>query len=498
VKSRLFALAFCLCSTAAAQDPGDLLPFFPAEVNSMAVVNVAGILASPRAEKEGWSKLSHTEYLAGAVPVNPSIERIVLAKEFVPSKPNKNWATSVTPLKKPLNLEKFAKAYNGVVTTAADTPVALVDGDKYAVALKPEILGLMQSNNKSEVSRWVRTAKEATSSKQPGYINAAVRAHGKSHHIMLALSTADLVDAQNVGVAVATSQVLEGQGDAAKDIQTFLTRLRGLRAMIMVREVGLTVDLYLESAAMAKADPALLKAFVAEWLVHYGAHLEDFPAASAEVANGVARLGFKITDPELARVMVLFIPPLSNVGEDNTLTVTPQGVNMDTTGRYYRMVNKVVDDLAKQAKSDKVLTAEDYKKYALWYETAATKIETLSILGVDPMVANYGQGTAARLHMIADSLKGVPVAADALTAQSYSYRYTTVEMYFNGRSFHPVVNPFNTNSNYREIQKKIDATVAKDEEARKKLLASIERERSNVRQAMAEKHKVDIDTPPKK
>jgi hypothetical protein len=497
VKRLLFVLALSCGSTAAAQDPGDLLPYFPAEVNSMAVVNVAGILASPRAEKEGWSKLEHTEYLAGAVPVNPSIERILLAKEFVPSQPNKNWATSVTPLKKPLNLEKFAKAYNGVLTTAAETPVARIGENKYAVALKPDILGLMQSNNKSEVARWVRASQDATSSRQPGYINSAVRAHGKSHHIMLALSTADLVDAQNVGVAVATSKVLENNEAAAKEIQTFLANLRGIRAMIMVREVGLTVDLYLESARMAKADPAVLKAFVAEWLIHYGAYLEDFPAAGAAVAEGVARLSFKITDPELARVMVLFIPPLAHVSEENSLSVTPAGISPETTGKYYRTVNKVVDDLAKQAK-EKVMTAQDYKKYALWYETAATKIETLSILGVDPAVANYGQGTAARLHTIADSLKGVPVAADALTAKSYSYRYTTVEMFFNGRNFYPVVNPFNTNSNYGEIQRKIDQTVANDEENRRKLLAQVERERSNMRQAMAEKYKTDIDTPPKK
>ena len=491
------AIAFAVVRQAPAQDPSELLPLFPNEVNSIAVVNVAGILASPRAVKEGWTKLEHTEYLAGAVPVNPSVERMMLAKEFVPSRPNKNWPMSIAPLKNAVNIEKFAKAYHGEVIDVSDTKAALIGTDKYAVAVKPNILGVLQASNKQEAARWVRYAKDASGSKQPAYINAAVNGHAKSHHIMLAISTADLLDSQNVGVAIATSKVLENV-EAAKDIQAFFARMRGLRAMIMVRDTGLTVDLYLESVWTAKPDPAFLKAFVAEWLNHYGAFLEDFPAASVAVAEGIAHISFKITDPELARVMGLFLPPLSNVSEENSLTVTPAGVSPETTGKYYRTVNKIVDDLAKQAKSDKVLTAQDYKKYSLWYETAATKIETLSILGVDPAVANYGLGTGARLHSIADSLKGVPVAADALTTQSYSYRYSTVEMYFNGRSFLPVVNPFNTNSNYNKIQGKIDQTVVQDEENRKKLLASIERERSNVRQAFAEKHKVDIDTPPKR
>jgi len=481
--------------SAHAVDPDDLLPLFPNEVNSVAVINVAGIIASPRAAKEGWDKLEHTEYLSGAVPVNPSVERMMLAKEFSPGAPTKNWPTSLIPLKNPVDLEKFAKAYSGEVVSLADSTAVLVGQDTYAVAVKPNILGIKQASNKQEIGRWVRSAKDATQSKFPRYINGAVRGHGTSHHIMLALDTEDLLDAQNVGLAVALSKLFGGPDGAkqSKEVQHFFAKMRGLRAMIMLRDVGLTVDLYLESVFEAKPDPAALKAFVIEWMGNYGASLEDLPAADATLKEGILRLSFKLNDAELAHLMAFFLPPLASVGESNTLAVTPVGISPELSAKYYRTVNSLLDELRK-----KKIDVKDGKKNAIWYDTAAAKIATLSIIGIDKDVVAYAHGAAARLRAIADSLRGVPVKAEALAAKAYDYQYTTVSMFFNGRSFVPMVNPFNSNTNYAEVQAEIDRVVAKDEQSRKALWETIERQRSDIRQAMAEKYKLDFDTPPKR
>ena len=56
-----------------------------------------------------------------------------------------------------------------------------------------------------------------------------------------------------------------------------------------------------------------------------------------------------MSDPELAQVMARFLPPLANVGEENTLTVTPGGISADVSGKYYHAANKIVDDLSKQS-----------------------------------------------------------------------------------------------------------------------------------------------------
>ena len=68
---RLFAITLLLAfvPTAVAADATDLLKYIPPQANTVAVINVANLFASPRATKEGWAKLDHTEYLAGAVPL---------------------------------------------------------------------------------------------------------------------------------------------------------------------------------------------------------------------------------------------------------------------------------------------------------------------------------------------------------------------------------------------------------------------------------------------
>ena len=58
--------------------------------------------------------------------MNPSVERIMLAKEYVPSQPHKNWPTTLVPLKNPVNLEKFAKAYQGEVISVSDSSAVLI------------------------------------------------------------------------------------------------------------------------------------------------------------------------------------------------------------------------------------------------------------------------------------------------------------------------------------------------------------------------------------
>ena len=53
---------------------GDLRagPHTGIDANAVVVVNQTAILGSPRAVKEGWAKADHTEYLAGAIPINQS------------------------------------------------------------------------------------------------------------------------------------------------------------------------------------------------------------------------------------------------------------------------------------------------------------------------------------------------------------------------------------------------------------------------------------------
>ena len=108
------ALVLAAAGPSQGQDAFALLKYIPPDANALAVINTATILQSPRAVKEGWSKLEHTEYLAGAIPLNPMITRMVLAKEVNPEHPGQGEVLALMPITKPVDLEQFIKVVRSI------------------------------------------------------------------------------------------------------------------------------------------------------------------------------------------------------------------------------------------------------------------------------------------------------------------------------------------------------------------------------------------------
>jgi hypothetical protein len=483
---------------AAAADPDELLKYLPKPVNAVAVVNVAAILSTPRAVKGGWAKQDHTEYLAGAVPVNPSVERYLLGKEVSPYLPAQGEVWAVIPLNKPVDVAKFAESQRGSTDTIGDELLAVTPRGSVGVKLADKILGLARTDNRQEVARWVRYAKTASTSQQSRYLNAAVYNVGTRHHILVAIDTEDLFHPKQAGLAVARSQALAGNKDVADAVEAWLAKLTGARFSADITDDGIAAEVRLDSAAPAKVDPAAVKALLIEVLEKNGAMLEDLGAAAAKADGNAVTLTFQVSDPELARIMGVIAPPAAGVAESYSVSVAPAGVTAEATRRYYRAVNRILDDLKAQNKK-----AKDYTKTAVWHDTAANRIETLSVLNVDPAVIEYGQGTAGRLEAIAESLRGVPVQAAAIASEGYMIGFmprTSVWGWRGGFRLNPWLGagPQSIQTNLPEIAKKESDLVKKDAENRDKLWDQIEHQRSDVRRAVAEKSKIDLDAGEKK
>ena len=113
-----FVAVAVFASAVAGQDPTDLLKYFPAPANSVCVVNVGQLISSPRAVKGGWDKIEHTEYLAGAIPVHPNVQRLVSMSEFAPSHPGHGESVTVSTTKTPVDLARVATLFGTEVTSA--------------------------------------------------------------------------------------------------------------------------------------------------------------------------------------------------------------------------------------------------------------------------------------------------------------------------------------------------------------------------------------------
>lgn len=471
--------------------PHELMKYIPQMVNTVAVVNTQSILRSQRAQREGWGKMDHTEYLSGAVPINPSIERLLLATEFVPNNPGHGNGMAIAPLDKPYDPEKLAVSRGGEVVEVAGQKAVMCPSGICFVPLKDNILGATRTNHPQDLSRWIRFAETAEKSIQPKYLGQAVFATAGTTQILVAVDTEDLFTRDQAQAAAAASKALENNIDALDGISAFVGGLRGIRFTADVADTGLRATLRFDSTVAPKFPPETFKAFIIELLEENGAMLEDLPAASVRTDLNSVIFSMQVNDGELARIMSLVLPPATGISESDVIRISPDGVSLEATRSYFLRVNRILDDLRRQYSGG--TGSRSYPQTALWHRTAANRIQTMSILGVDKEVSDFGLGTASRLQEIANSLQGVPAEVNKLESQIYylAPRQSLFRMSY----YPPMALPWG--NNIGQVRGQQERIINDDKANRDAFWAQIDSQRAKVRQDMAKKYTADIGKPAK-
>ena len=468
--------------------PLELLRYIPDQVNTVAVINVQAILNCPRAKREEWAKRHHTEYLSGAIPIHPSVERLLVATEFVPGHPSHGGGLAIAPLNQPFNPERLAKERNGSIVEIAEEKAVSCPNGIYYFLLKENLLGAMRTSNPQDVARWIRFVKSAESSTQSRYLRQAVNATALNTHIFLVVDTENLFPREQAQVAAAASDALKTDQQTLDAISEFVGGLRGIRFTADVADRGLVATLRFDSKVPPRFPPELFKSFVIDTLEKNSAMLEDLQAAAVRTDQNTVIFSLQVTDGELARIMSLVLPPATGISESAVIRVAPDGVSLEATARYFQTVNRLIDDLRRQYNPKSL---ESYPRTAVWHEAAANRIQTMTTIGVDREVVEYGLGTAHRLYEIANSLRGVP--AEVKNLESRLYYIAPRQSLFRMSYGVPVALPWG--NNIRQIRAQQERAIQQDRESREQLWSQIDSQRAKVRQSMATKYKTDISVP---
>lgn len=488
------AVAAVFAGSASAQPaptpPEDLLKFLPSPVNAVVVMNVSKILASPRGEREGWSKLTHTEYLAGAVPVNPSIERVLMGTTITLHEQGSEPAVAVFPLRTAIDMDKIAKSTGGSETTIGDDKAVVTSSGAYIVPLTGNLLGAMKTTHKQDVTRWVREARDAKRSLSSPYIFAAVNNTAGTNQIVMAVDAEDLIEASRIRMAVGACKSIPDE-KVRESVQRYLVGLRGARFTANVVAEGIDATLRVDSrnAPPANLKPEVIKDFVIELLDRNGMSLDDLQSARASFSGNSTVLAFRVTDVQLARILSLVPSPVSGVDEANSITVAPAGVSAEATRRYFTAVNKILDDLHTRDGKNKTL---DFAKMSVWYSSAASRIQALSVLNVDKGAVEYATGSAGRLQLAAESLSGLPVEAARLDSQTYAIVYPRGLGGWGGWGWGWGGGGGGMSTNWGQMFEKKQQLISKDSEGRARLWSEVEQARLKTRQYLQMKFQTDF------
>jgi hypothetical protein len=481
---RAILLVAVVAGVAAAHTPSEAVRFAPAGYNTVTVINVSSILKTPRAVKEKWAEKDHTEYLAGAIPFHPSVETIVATAEFRLNGRDAGPSAVIAPLRKQVDLAAVAKAVSGEATTVAGEPAVLTRNGLYLVKLGDDLLGGLRTDHRQDVGRWVRAVKEKQTTAPSRYLGEAIGTVG-TNQIQIAVDVEDMFTAKDVATALAFNKGLEADPKAAAAVGGYLAGLRGVRLAANVSDASIRLVIALDSSVQPGVKPEVLKDVVVELVERAGAGLQDLRAATPAVELNRFTLTLNVTDDELAHITGLVLPPPPPTGDVAKIGVVSGAVTREATARYVAAADRVVSDLKKKYEK-----ATDYPQTALWHDTAARRLASLSVLGADPKAIGYVQGTAQVLHEIGESLRGVPVQVGRLQQSAYYIDNTLPNVVWYPRwgfRFTPywMWNYGTVSTNLPEVRAKQAEVIANDKENRAKLWGLIDSQRRELTSALS-------------
>lgn len=431
--SSLFALSVVVCSASAALAQfDDLVDKVPSSANSIFLLNVDKVLASPAAAKNNWKEKVQEAYASGVTILPPHASQAVLSASFDLESTHTLWESAVMRLKTEPALDSVARMSGGSVEELDGMQAVALPGDAYLVQFGSKIVGAMAPANRQAVARWLRENKGRKGSGLSPYLTEAFGfANELGTPIVLALDLEHAVSVDHIRLVLASEPNFGKETGVTVDkAATFLTSIRGVTLGITLADKPfgkIKVDFQDEvpfSADVAKT--LLLKA-----LARRGATIDEIEGWTPKVNGKQFTVEGYLEKSGLRRIFSLFDrpPSLPSKGEAPPVQqLSQEELVKAATQTYFKNMEEMLDDLR-----DKPKTASHYTvgQKAVWYKTYARKIERLPVLNVDPDLIQFSSQVSSSLYSAADAITSGAAGSrvrQVNAAPTYNY-YTNTSVY---------------------------------------------------------------------
>lgn len=486
----LIAVVGCAGSASAAEPVEEFLRVVPGDANSVMVVRVRELLSSPRGLREGWAEKGQDAFLEGTQQIPPWVSVVYRANRLRPEESGVVWSVGVAGAPPDVSLAQIAEQQHSVIDSLGGTQFVQGSRGAFAMLLSPGVVGIYSPGYRQDFARWLRFVKVNTKPQLSPYLADSVRS---SAHISMAFDLEHVFPPQMVFAWLQHSSAMKGKTAETPAVSALLQGIRGVRLEAMVEDetAGRVV---IDFTTPVGPHAQTVKAVLLEFLEHSGAVIDDLEAATVSADANSVVLTTKVSDDGLRRALSMITSPnpLTRLSTGKTAPEAPRSQgNVAASRRYYTGVNKLVDDL-----SNRHRRAKNYEKTAVWHENFARKIEEMSIDGVHPELARYGQEAALRFKALAASLRGgqleVATIGNTLT---YNVR---VDPGFGGVNVWGGVGwqppSWEATSNLQQVRERQAEAVLRGAAERDQLWTQIEADRKAIRLKMQEVYQQDFDT----
>jgi hypothetical protein len=459
----------------------ELLRSAPPNSNVIALIDVAGALASPLAQKERWLEKGQPGNRGGLGFVPNDARQVVIAAEVNLNSFVRTFQVGLVRVRNVPTMNQLASQEGGTQDEIAGRLAVLSPRNVYFTTLSGQELAAVFPADRQQTARWIRAARAAKGPSLSPYLQAAADAAG-GNTVTIAVDLQDVVDRNILRLSLAASPSVARQKDLdVANLAAFLAQARGLTFTAKVDDAitgTLSVEFALEPARQRRILPDL----ILELIDGQGVWIPGIEKWTITYTDSAINFTGPMTTLDLKRVVSLFAFPQAGLDE---AMMKGEEVSVPATKRYLSAVETILNDISNTRESP------NYERMATWHEKAAAQIEQLSRRGVDPIATEAALQSAKRLRAIGASLRGVPIDIRELESQQYSFSNAQIAMMPGGWwGWHPTLFlPTHTTTNVPQIQAQIRQVIADDQKRRSEAWSQINRLMGDAKQKLAEKHK---------
>jgi hypothetical protein len=518
-----------------AEEPAKLATLLPARGgNTLSVIRVQDILKSARGKSEDWAGSYETQFLAGANVIPPWVDLVIRNSNIIPTSGQRTSLAVLVESTRPIDLARVAAHENGSISEVAGFQVVSAPAQMgFLVHLRPNTLGFLSPASRQDVRQWVaplahlrgleKLAPVSTNNPPPvsPYLQKLLKSPAQ---IAIAIDLEDAFDPQAICTWLGVCAAVKESAPERAILEKVAPKLAGAKLEISIdSETEATITLeFLENIGAAAQT---VKAVFLEVLAEQGTLLPEFETASAEVRADAVILRTKLSDASLRKLLGLLLSSTPATTTLQTLEASAQPVQpeapkaptpatkpssptpistrttldpLERNRRYYRAVAQVVDDLRVRDRR-----ATNATRTAVFHESAADRLERMSLEGIDRDLADFGLRTAANLRALAASMRGQSLRVDVGNQSVvYNAQFNPGGTGFGGFGFgggfynqQPTVN---VTSNLQEVRQQQAQAVAAGADQRDQIWKMLDDDRAALRRTLLDRYKVDFDIDPRR
>ncbi len=485
-----FCILFALCSSLlsfsdvrAQSNFEELGKWVPSSANCLVMVQAEEIFGSAIAKQEDWGKNRSNAFRSGASFFPPTTQRLLIASQIDFEFMESVWLAGVFRNKGPaINIVDVSKRVQGNIETIANKSALLLPNQSFLVQIDDSTLVTMTPADRQRTTRWVTDKLRGEINVSP-YLEQAVKFADQNAQVIVAFDLGGVIGESAIVKRLKDSKVVS-ESSVEMHAKT-LASLTGLTLGVTVRD-KITGSIKIDFKENPGSLLPVAKDILIAALKKNGLMIDDIGSWMVSAGPNEIRLTGSLSSEGLRQIGSLIHQPLiddfTGAGDEGSLGAQDPAANMATKSlQYFGDVQSVLEMIRRK-------DLGQLNSYSKWFDRYSRQLDAISILGVDPVMVDYGTYVANAFRDVSGGLNSSDLARTK-SVQEQGFSGPGSQTFNYGYGYGTISSRQYTRNSRRaasEIATQAGANDAKD------IMREIEAETAKVSRAMTEKYQIEF------